>query len=301
MSLTSALKNPQHPVSQFFASECPGLAAVVQTAKRAMRPWQLTVPPPRELSPALAARVGTALDYGIRMITWPAQFMETLDHTAAAMGLNLALTPDHFEVWLSWEEFTQSLRNRLACGATLEDIVRWTYLLAELEERYRSGARAQLSESVQAVIQGRTNWETAAEAIPQAMEVDLMQLLTAYQEGWLSRWRDLPVFLNPTFDGSRDVGGADADWIVDTVLWDLKTTKNPERNLDRDIRQLLGYVFLDYSDRYHLSHVAIYYPRFQQMLQWPVNDLLETALGKSRDLTKWRARWQNSLREQNAR
>ena len=37
-----------------------------------------------------------------------------------------------------------------------------------------------------------------------------------------------PHVLNPTFDGSADVGGADADLILDTTLIDIKSTVAPK-------------------------------------------------------------------------
>src|SRR5262249_46541666 len=64
--------------------------------------------------------------------------------------------------------------------------------------------------------------------------------------GLLSR----PFTLNPTFDGSRDVGGADADLIVEGCLIDIKATSRPFENVRQLVYQLLGYTLLDYSDQY---------------------------------------------------
>jgi hypothetical protein len=79
---------------------------------------------------------------------------------------------------------------------------------------------------------------------------------------------------NPIFKDSSDVDGADADWIVDQTLWDMKTTKYPDRSLPSDIKQILGYAFPDYTDRYHIAQEVSYYPRFRPTLQWPVGELL---------------------------
>ena len=70
----------------------------------------------------------------------------------------------------------------------------------------------------------------------------------------------LPHTLNPTFEGSRDVGGADADLVVNGTLIDIKTTVRPEIKPDW-IRQLLGYVLLDYSVRHQIKAIGLYMAR----------------------------------------
>ncbi len=83
------------------------------------------------------------------------------------------------------------------------------------------------------------------------------------------------AILNPTFDGSGDIGGADADLIVDDCLIEMKATVN-HRMGRREIYQLLGYVLLDYSDRYLLNSAGFYFVRQGVMARWPLTDLLET-------------------------
>ena len=52
------------------------------------------------------------------------------------------------------------------------------------------------------------------------------------------------IFLNPVFgDGSRKVGGADADIIVDDMMIDIKTTKHPKFTPEM-LRQIVGYSLL---------------------------------------------------------
>lgn len=86
------------------------------------------------------------------------------------------------------------------------------------------------------------------------------------------------MVLNPTFAGSTDVGGADADLIVDGCLLEIKTTK--AMSLDAEwLRQLFGYLLLDYYDRYAIRTVGVYLARHGEMLTWQVDDFL-------RDLTR---------------
>lgn len=114
--------------------------------------------------------------------------------------------------------------------------------------------------------------------VPQAWVDDLCALSWAFHEDHeelLAR----PVVLNPTFDGSPDVGGADADLIVDGCLLDIKTRVEPRLRGD-DLYQLLGYTLLDYSDRYGIGEAGIYFTRQQRMLRWPLGDLIGNLSGE---------------------
>lgn len=84
------------------------------------------------------------------------------------------------------------------------------------------------------------------------------------------------VELGPTFDGSRDVGGADADMILDGLLVDMKTTTSPKVKGEM-IHQLLGYVLLDYSDHYGIQQVGIYLSRQRKLITWTLDALLSEA------------------------
>lgn len=82
----------------------------------------------------------------------------------------------------------------------------------------------------------------------------------------------------PTFPGSSDVGGADADLIADRLLLEIKTHARPASTAQDALRQLLGYLLLDYDDRYKLKRAGIYYARHACLLQWEIPELLK-ALG----------------------
>ncbi len=85
--------------------------------------------------------------------------------------------------------------------------------------------------------------------------------------------------LNPVFEGSSHVGGADADLVLDGVLWEVKTTIT-NRVRPEWIHQLLGYVLLDYSDRYGIRGVSILFPRQGLRKEWGLGELLGR-LGRS--------------------
>lgn len=93
----------------------------------------------------------------------------------------------------------------------------------------------------------------------------------------------------PTFVGSPDIGGAEADIIVGTTLVDIKTLQASTLNL-RHALQLIAYALLDFSDQYALTHVAALTARYGQLVTWNLQDVLHHAgnltLGDARELTQ---------------
>lgn len=92
---------------------------------------------------------------------------------------------------------------------------------------------------------------------------DLMHLLSVVD---VSLFRaESRCLLNPTFgQSSRDVGGADADLVIDDRLIDIKTTKHLEFTRSQ-FRQLLGYYILNEREGEvvgELNHLGVYYSRF---------------------------------------
>ena len=82
-----------------------------------------------------------------------------------------------------------------------------------------------------------------------------------------------PHVLNPKFEGSSDIGGADADLIVDGKLIDIKTTKKREIKADW-LWQLLGYVLLDYPGRYRINGIGLYMSRQGTLITWDLEEAL---------------------------
>jgi hypothetical protein len=82
------------------------------------------------------------------------------------------------------------------------------------------------------------------------------------------------LIANPQFDGSFEVGGADANLIINNTLWDIRTTgrKYP---LDLDcIIQQVGYYLLDFENKYELKSICWYYTRQQCLFEHPIEPLL---------------------------
>lgn len=90
-----------------------------------------------------------------------------------------------------------------------------------------------------------------------------------------------PVTLNPTFAGSADVGGADADLIMDGCLTEIKATIDPKKNRPKWLYQLLGYLLLDYRDEYRIRCLGFYLARQRRYIHWTVEDFLTVLSGGS--------------------
>lgn len=88
--------------------------------------------------------------------------------------------------------------------------------------------------------------------------------------------------LNPTFGiGSRLIGGANADLVIDGMLIDIKTTKSLELKRD-NFNQLLGYLALheiwsvDGAKRKpRISQLAVYFSRYAYMHVFNVKDVID--------------------------
>jgi hypothetical protein len=91
----------------------------------------------------------------------------------------------------------------------------------------------------------------------------------------------------PTFQGSGDLGGADADFILGGLLLDCKAAIQPRRLGRDEIYQLAGYLLLDYDDQYGIDRVGLYLSRQGALIAWSVPDFLHR-LGAARPVTELR-------------
>jgi hypothetical protein len=108
------------------------------------------------------------------------------------------------------------------------------------------------------------------------------------------------VILGPTFAGSPDVGGADADLVADGCLVEFKATTRPGKDLRRTLRQILGYVLLDYEDALKVEAVGVYFVRQRRFFTWGLGEFLEAGSGGrfgARDLPELRAAFRRAVRE----
>lgn len=301
MSLTSHLADPQSPVRHFLYEHFPHTRDLVGACRASLDDVQ-TIRPDVDASvrPPFQT-LGTALDYRLRYyfaVTPPHQFV-------AAKGA-LLLTKDGFLWRDSWTatvelpeafragygpppkqapstplicEFLKHLEETAAsvrpvarrCERTEEErLASCCYVLALFEQVFRGGLNIR---SPLYTLKPKAQLADLLELAAPSSVDDLCKLSWAFYEGFAGLFSK-PATLNPTFDGSADIGGADADLIVDGCLVDIKATVDPRRSLAPALYQLLGYVLLDYTDRYGIQEVALYLARQGKPLRWPLKHLL---------------------------
>jgi hypothetical protein len=95
------------------------------------------------------------------------------------------------------------------------------------------------------------------------------------------------VVSDPIFDRSNDLGGADADVIIDGTLLELKTVRTPVLN-KITVWQILGYLLADTTDRAQIREVGWYFSRHGYLWRLPVEELLARLHGGNLDLTSAR-------------
>ena len=152
-----------------------------------------------------------------------------------------------------------------------DELNRYCIILALLEEVYRGGLSSN-SPLLPILVEEHASVVDLLD-IPAAHWISDMRNLSWTFYDRFSSMLSLPYCLNPTFDGSNGVGGADADMVIDNTLIDIKTTIRPEIKSDW-IWQLLGYVLLDYSDKHEISGIGVYMARQGIFLKWDLDEVI---------------------------
>lgn len=302
MSLTSHLESTTSPIGQFIKQRFARTINLTKSANQQLRGVQPILPVQTDRSYPYGT-IGAAIDYRIRYafaITPYQQLVAWL----GAMVLALKPLESDDDVPIEWDEligmripfdasmgaaqgpyplklikaFFASLNEVLntiqPVGRRLEPdaertLARYCYLLSLFESAFRSD-RYLLGPLM--VPQPKRTIEELL-AIPQDSWLeDLAALFNRFYEGY-KHLLPAPHVLNPTFAGSGDVGGADADLIVNGCLIDIKTSISPKIE-PKYLHQLAGYLLLDYDDKFHIESVAIYMARQGLLLTWSVPEFL---------------------------
>jgi hypothetical protein len=264
LSLTSLLSKRDNSVREFFENKLP-ITKPFQDAWR--KTFAVNIYPEHPVAWSL---VGAAIDYRIRyfLINTP---VESLVAARGATRIS-QMAP-------AWYNFSQGLTSFLAqvkpVGQTIDDateqiFAKYCYCLA----MYESLFRAQNPTSPLLNLPCGASVEEHLNLVPDEAVKDLLSLTKAAITSFTPH-RDKNIIPNPSFKGSNDVGGADADIIIDNWLIDFKTVKEP--SLKRDmLYQLVGYAILDYDDRYKISHAGFYLSRAPAFLQFEINQMIDT-------------------------
>ena len=153
-------------------------------------------------------------------------------------------------------------------------LAQYCLVLAKFEAFFRSGVVDQILENTRF-----RKVEHLLALMPEPVVDDLCRLARGFHDHGLPYFGpDKRLALNPTFTGSEDVGGADADLIVGTCLVDIKTTIDPAMK-GAYLHQLLGYVLLDYEDAHAIDEVAVFSARYCRFHRWPLDALVREMSG----------------------
>lgn len=330
MSLTSHLRDPNSPIGQFIRQQCSQSPRITRVANPQLRRTE-TVNPGFESR--VYSHLGRAIDYRIRYyfaLTPKERLIAWFGATALAVkpwedehdipfnwndvpeGMSIlllnigehptepALGPYPLPLLLSFfDSLDATLRTMQPVRRRLEPeeerlLARYCFVLGLFEEPYRSGRYA---EELLMMPAPRKSVDELL-AIPEDAWIDdLCTLSTLFYDNY-HPLLSLPFTLNPTFAGSSDVGGADADIIIDGCLIEIKSSIRPR--IDSSwLHQLVGYALLDYADQHHLHSVGIHMTRQGLLLTWSLIDVLRLLTGNDQiSLTQLRQNFRMLCQQQ---
>ncbi len=237
-------------------------ASRVATSARWSQPVGLV--PPAAISGGTLGIVGAAVDYRYR---WLWQTEDCGDSVALLGARELFGASAELRIGMAAD---QLLRNHSGSDRPDADeaLNRLSVVFARLESIYRSGLSPDPSSGISDGAE--LDEMLAAQRLDIVSEV---KILTKSLSSLLPGSGTAALVANPVFAGSRLVGGADADFILDSTLIELKTTKSPSVPAN-DLRQLVSYALLDLADEFAVRRVALAYPRRPQLLEWDLDELL---------------------------
>jgi hypothetical protein len=334
VSLTSVLDDPASSLSVFLDERFPAIQGLALTIEQQLAGY--AIPAIREHGRTIPWRtIGTAIDHRLRLAFTPDATprmpgqppANPASTNAITAGVHYALIrsnrPDSDHIYRNIARLGLQLITRfqvlageaksfdpavpVCIGGRMErDLCTLCYAGAWYDALHRTGD-----------IDAERNHELRYAA---ATSDDLDDMLTVIPELAIANMADLVrhaggssladlrkgtetrlCITGPCFSGSRDVDGADADLIIDTVLLEIKAHANPAQAARDTLRQILGYLILDYQDTYKLARASIYYVRHARLVHWEIPDLLRAA-GYNRRISEVRkdcaATLRNPLRTQ---
>ncbi|QLQ39642.1 UvrD-helicase domain-containing protein [Micromonospora robiginosa] len=278
-SLTRQLKHPSSPMSQFLAQHLPNSAAVVQDYLRWIGDLPRPVQPLEVKYPDWSA-LGHAIDFRLRL-SLGSPFGEPVNIGVGTLGSDVPFRgapapPVRDALYRAGSDLLSVVDSYLNGddGLQGEILARLCFVAAYYEDIYRTGEIRRYSMLADAT--PATTLDSLLTAVPDYAIEDINRQLAIAEEPF-GPFRELPAtarICGPAFLGSQDIGGADADFILDGLLLDCKAAIQP-RGLGRDeIYQLAGYLLLDYDDRYGIDRVGLYLSRQGGLVTWSVPDFL---------------------------
>ena len=292
MSLTSQINDSKSPVGAFFRKRFPNTRAMVTECNRSLRQAE-TIRQPETLAHEFRT-LGTAIDYRLRYYFAVTPSQDLVAWSGAQMvndrgfrgRMELAVGDSWVELVKMPEAIIEGFFSNL--DATLADLQpvgrklgrdaesllnRYCVGLALFEQCFRSFPLPSWSLFSEDVL----SWADVLQIAPAHWIDDLCAMSELFYDQMGGRFTEDAV-LNPNFDGSAYVGGADADIILDSCLIDFKTSINAKIE-GSGLYQLLGYSLLDFSNQYGIERAGFYLPRQGRFLTWQLEDLVQRLSG----------------------
>ncbi len=250
------------PLREFFESRLPN-------CKEMQNSWKVSGEP--SIVPAETVAwgiVGAAFDYRVRYLftITPPERLVAAYGAGQKFAIRYASLTDRLTSFLDQHD----PRGVLMPYVLEAELARYCYVLA----MYESLFRANVVNSPLYALQDEASADDQLALTPSAAVADLVALCDAAVTT-LGHLFSKPMIPNPSFTGSGDVGGADADLIVGNCLIDIKTTKS--KRLSRTMAyQLVGYALLDYEDKYRIETLGFYLSRVPVLITWPVDKAIAT-------------------------
>ena len=265
-------------VRRFFYESFPNTRGVVIEANRQLAEVHTLRPESSREQPVPYGELGMAADYRFRYYFAITPYRELVALAGArrhiqTLDSRYLLSPALIRCF--FEDLERFLRQIDPCGRTLgrvheRQLNRFCFVLALFEQLLRIGPHPRN------LLFTQNNMSTVTDLLSIADDLwidDLCRLSDRFYGRYREHFSD-PVHLNPTFAGSADIGGADADLILNGCLLEIKTTVTPKITKAM-LYQLIGYALLDYEDEYQINEIGIYLARQAKTLRWDLPEFLD--------------------------
>ena len=279
MSLSSQLRDKHSPVRHWLEDHFPNTREVATRGNAGFRDLGTCAicPPPR----SDLGLVGTAVDYLLRTCLRS----NALERTAATVGaIKLSALEDISDRSISLErEIVAQIAALDPSGPGELQDNEWRRLceLCLLLARFEQFRRNPRSPAVQEkVAEPLTRYNGGVLGLIPAMDIGEASINDLFNLG-RAAWQDSadlqdvdPLYLNPRFDRSLDLGGADADLIYGDTLLDWKSATRPDIIGRFELWQLLGYVLADTEDAFGIQRVEVGALRWRVRISWSLEELM---------------------------
>lgn len=279
MSLSSHIKSSSSPVRAWLETNLPETRRLATEFNRHLRSGAKTCPTP-PIAGADLGLVGTAVDYLLRACLRVTSIERTVASRAVQqLGGESPIGRRAIEVESEAVRVIRKLRPsaRDLTGDEWSRLCRGCLALARLEQLFRAG---QVNPAIfRFVIEPLSRCTGLDDFLSLSVNQQTLQDL---EELGQPAWEDCrrlrgkrPLILNPSFELSVPLGGADADLIAGRRLIDWKATSQPGIVGRGELWQLAGYALADTPDRFEIKEVGISALRWRSEISWALADFLE--------------------------